>query len=163
MLGCSVRKLTPYPQPTLKIINNKTGVKMKLDLNGTELTQPIDDALIARSLQALNGDDDSFLVLSKDEMSYIQTCRESDGHYVLEYQEGSLAEHYECADEMLNFQKVSMVFTSYLNGTDEWKTALRWEPLESSSASDGAARPVKLLVLVVVVAIIAFTFLIVSL
>lgn len=137
---------------------------MKLDLNGTELAQPLDEALIIRSLQALDREDDSFLILSKDEMSYIQTCRESDGHYVLEYQEGSLAEHYECADEMLNFQKVSMAFTSYLNGTDEWKTSLAWQPLGSSSESgNGAARPVKLLVLVMVVAIIAFAFLIVSL
>ena len=136
---------------------------MKLDLNGAELAQPLDEALIIRSLQALDLEDDSFLILSKDEMNYIQTCRESDGHYILEYQEGSLAEHYECADEMLNFQKVSMAFTSYLNGTDEWKTSFRWEPLGSSSASDGSARPVKLLVLVVVVAIIAFTFLIASL
>jgi hypothetical protein len=136
---------------------------MKLDLNGTELTQPLDEALIIRSLQALDREDDSFLILSKDEMSYIQTCRESDGHYILEYQEGSLADHYECADEMLNFQKVSMAFTSYLNGTDEWKTSLMWQPLGSSEGSNGAARPVKLLVLVVVVAIIAFTFLIVSL
>ncbi len=136
---------------------------MKLDLNGTELAQPLDEALIIRSLQALDSEDDSFLILSKDGMSYIQTCRESDGHYVLEYQEGSLEEHYECADEMLNFEKVSMAFSSYLNGTDEWKTSLKWQPLGSSSESHGATRPVKLLVLVVVVAIISFTFLIVSL
>jgi len=135
---------------------------MKLDLNGTELTQTLDEALITRSLQSLNSDDDSFLILSKDEMSYIQTCKTVDGHYVLEYQEGSLAEHYKCADEMLSFQKVSMAFTSYLNGTDEWKTALTWQPL-GSSENNGAAHPVKLLVLVVVVAIIAFTFLITSL
>lgn len=136
---------------------------MKLELSGAELTEPLDEVLITGSLQALNSDDDSFLILSKDGMSYIQTCKTSDGHYVLEYQEGSLAEHYECADEMLNFQKVSMAFTSYLNGTDEWKTALTWQPLGSSESSNGAARPVKLLVLVVVVAIIAFAFLIASL
>lgn len=136
---------------------------MKLELNGTELSQTLDDALITSSLQSLNGDNNSFLILSKDTMSYIQTCKTSDGHYVLEYQEGSLEEHYECADEMLNFQKVSMAFSSYLKGTDEWKTSLRWEPLGSSSEGNGAARSVKLLVLVVVVAIIAFTFLITSL
>lgn len=136
---------------------------MKLDFNGAELTQPLDEALITHSLQALSGDEDSFLILSKDEMSYIQTCKTSDGHYVLEYQEGSLEAHYECADEMLNFQKVSMAFTSYLNGTNEWKTSLAWQPLGSSESSNGAARPVKLLVLVVVVSIIAFTFLIASL
>jgi len=136
---------------------------MKLELNDTELTQTLDEALIISSLQALNGDDDSFLILSKDEVSYIQTCKKSDGHYVLEYQEGSLAEHYECADGMLNFQKVSMAFASYLNGTDEWKTSFRWQPLGFSSENNGAARPVKILVLVVLVAIIAFTFLITSL
>jgi|GEM_PF-1238845 len=150
-------------QPTLKIINNEEGVKMKLDLNGTELTEPLNEALIISSLQSLSGDDDSFLILSKDEMSYIQTCKTADGHYVLECQEGSLAEHYECADEMLNFQKVSMAFTSYLNGTDEWKNSLRWRSQNFSSSGVVVARPVKLLVLVVVVAIVAFTFLITSL
>lgn len=136
---------------------------MKLELNGTELTQTLDEALIIGSLQALNGDDDSFLILSKDEMNYIQTCKASDGCYLLEYQAGSLAEHYECADEMLSFQKVLTAFTSYLNGTDEWKTLLMWQPLGSSAESNGAARPVKLLVLIVMIAIIAFTFLSVSL
>lgn len=135
---------------------------MKLDLNGTELTQPLDEALIIRSLQALGREDDSFLILSKDEMSYIQTCKTSDGHYVMEYQEGSLEDHYECADDILNFQKVSLAFTSYFNGSDEWKTSLQWQPLGYSS-SDGSARPVKLLVLVVVLAIIAFILLIISL
>ena len=136
---------------------------MKLDLNGTELAQPLDEALIIRSLQALDREDDSFLILSKDEMSYIQTCRESDGRYVLEYQEGSLDQHYECADALLTFQKVSMAFTGYFNGTDEWKTALTWQPLGSSAEGGGTALPVKLLVMVVVAAVIAFTILIVAL
>jgi hypothetical protein len=56
------------PATYLKIINNKSGIKMKLDFNGIELKEPLDEALITRSLQALNGDDDSFLILSKDEM-----------------------------------------------------------------------------------------------
>lgn len=131
---------------------------MKLDLNGTELTQPLDEALIIRSLQSLNSDDDSFLILSKDGMSYIQTCKTSGGHYVLEYQEGTPDEHYECADETLNFQKVSVAFTSYLNGSDGWKTSLTWQPW---GESNGSALPIKLLV--IVVSIIAFTFLIASL
>ena len=42
---------------------------MKLDLNGTELTGLVDEALIIRSLQALDREDDSFLILSKDEMT----------------------------------------------------------------------------------------------
>ncbi len=136
---------------------------MKLELNGTELTEKLDDALITRSLQSLNGDDDSFLILSKDSMSYIQTCKIRDGHYVLEYQEASLEEHYECTDEVLNLQKVSTAFSSYLKGTDEWKTSLTWQSLDFSSGSKGYARSFKLLVLVIVVTVITSTFLMLSL
>lgn len=137
---------------------------MKLELNGTELTQTLDDALIASSLHTLNADDDSFLILSKDTMSYIQTCKTSDGNFVLEYQEGSLDEHYECTDKMLTFQKVSTTFTSYLNGSEEWKTSLTWQPFYfSSKTAGGTARTVKLLVIVVIATLIISTALILTL
>lgn len=136
---------------------------MKLELSGTEITQALDKALLETSLHSLSGDDDSFLILSKDDMSYIQTCRSSDGSFVLEYQEGSLEQHYECADDMLNHQKILLAFSSYLEGSDKWKTEFTWEPLGSSSASDGSSRPIKLLVLTVIAVLAVATLLIVSL
>jgi hypothetical protein len=136
---------------------------MKLELSGNEVSQPIDAALISSLLNSLSDDDsDSFLILSKDDMSYIQTCKTSDGHFVLEYQEKTQAEHYECVDDVLNVQKVLLAFSSYLAGTEEWRTALQWQ-LQDSAAGFVVTKPVKLLLLVGVVAIVAFTFLIKSL
>lgn len=135
---------------------------MKLELSGTEVEKELDDALIKNLLASLKSDDDSFLILSKDAASYIQTAKADDGFFVLEYQEGSLDNHYECEDEKLNLQKVSMAFSSYFNGTDEWKTALKWVPQDFSAPGTPISLPVKLLVLMIVAVIIAAAFLIIS-
>ncbi|GGY76876.1 hypothetical protein GCM10011613_21740 [Cellvibrio zantedeschiae] len=129
---------------------------MKLELSGTELTQQPDEAIIISSLNTLKSDDDSFLILSKDTMGYMQTCKASDGTYVLEYRESTEEEgHYECADEALSFQKVLSAFISYLHETDEWKTSLKWQPLGYSNESGG--RSVGLLVFAVVALLVVIT------
>lgn len=135
---------------------------MKLELSGAEVEKEFDDALIKNLLGSLKSDDDSFLILSKDTASYIQTAKAGDGFFVLEYQEGSLENHYECVDKQLNLQKVSMAFSSYFNGTDEWKTALKWEPQDFSTTGTPISLPVKLLVLMIVAVIIASVFVIFS-
>ena len=48
---------------------------MKLDLSGTELTQPLTDDLIVKSLESLGANDDSFLILSEaDQKQRLKHC-----------------------------------------------------------------------------------------
>lgn len=135
---------------------------MKLDLSGTELTQPLTDDLIVKSLESLGANDDSFLILSKDEMHYMQTVRLSDGTYVLEYRAGSDDSHFECVDAMLSLQKISAAFLSYFHEKDDWKTSLHWEPLGASQEKSGAGRPTLLIVFVIAIALVASIFFMLS-
>lgn len=135
---------------------------MKLDLSGNELTQPLTDDLIVKSLESLGTNDDSFLILSKGEMHYMQTVRLSDGTYVLEYRAGSDDSHFECVDTVISLQKTSAAFLSYFHETDDWKTSLRWEPLGSSQEKSRAGRPTFLVIFVVALAFVVSIFLMLS-
>jgi hypothetical protein len=135
---------------------------MKLDLSGTELAQPITDELIIKSVESLGASDDSFLILSKGEMHYIQTAHNGNGGYVLEYRDGSDEAHYECVDSMLTSQKISAAFLSYFHETDDWKTSLHWEPLGSSQENGGGGSPKLLMIFLVVLALVASIFLMLS-
>ena len=99
---------------------------MELTLNGEIVDRDIDDALIDESLQSLS-EDDSFMILAKDEMTYMQTTGDPGNGFILEYQEGSMDEHYSCAHPVLGLSEVSRAFKQYLHGDERWKSDLRWE------------------------------------
>jgi hypothetical protein len=74
---------------------------------------------------------DEYLILSKDEMTYIQTAisdYQEEG-FIIEYQEGSLSNHFITVDKNIPVEKVVIAFISYLNCDDDWKTSFEWEPL----------------------------------
>ena len=94
---------------------------MKFELeNGPAVVNPDADA-IASSLAAVRG----FAILSRDEMTYIQTSGSAREGFVLEYQDGDNDRHYRCPAE-LSLERVTLAFLSYAQGTDSWKTSLRW-------------------------------------
>ena len=94
---------------------------MKLELeNAPAVVNPDADA-ITSSLATVRG----FAILSRDEMTYIQTSGSARAGFVLEYQDGDTDRHYRCPDE-LSLEQVSQAFRSYAQGTDSWKTSLRW-------------------------------------
>jgi hypothetical protein len=126
---------------------------MQLDLSGNVISQKTDSALSTKLLQELKGGDGSFLILSNEEEGFIQACRNSDGSFVLEYKDN---EQYECADKMLNLQKVTMAFLSYFEGAEDYKTKLIWQPLHTNSNNEKkSVAPVMLIILAVVATAIA--------
>ena len=82
-------------------------------------TIPDDD--IVKALSMVTGKENSNVILSQSQMTYIQT----DG-VTLEFQEGSLDSHHFCPDS-LTFELMVEALRSYANGDDWWKTAIRWE------------------------------------
>jgi len=85
------------------------------------IPSPIPDDDIVKALSMVTGKNNSSVILSQSEMTYIQT-----DSVTLEYQEGSLDFHYFCPDP-LTFDHIVLALRSYANDNDWWKTAIRWE------------------------------------
>ena len=96
-----------------------------------EIRDPSPEA-IAALIQAVPGGDDSFLVLApeQDELTYIQAIGSPAEGFAVEYQEGALDQHFECAIQPLPTEHVVLAFQAYLRGDDVWKTALTWRRMQ---------------------------------
>jgi hypothetical protein len=70
---------------------------------------------------------DRFAILSgNDEQVYVQTLSTPQG-FQLEYQDGSIAQHYHCTREDLSADEVIEVFRDYLGGDVFWKRRFQFE------------------------------------
>jgi Zn-dependent protease len=71
-------------------------------------------------------------VLKSDSETYVQYMRvEPPDGYVLEYQQGSLREHYEVADGLVTRDQVRSAFLKFLRGDPSLQTDFRWEKDDS--------------------------------
>lgn len=99
---------------------------MRLELDdGTVLEDP-SDSDIARALASTARGDNSFAILSHSEMTYLQACEGSRPGLVLEYQEGSLTEHYRSIDEAIPLEQVTRTFQKYAKSDESWLDAATW-------------------------------------
>ncbi len=103
---------------------------MELRVNGKLISANPDAQIIARSLRDLTGEGDSFAILSKDKMSYIQTSGSPLEGFILEYQDGSLDQHFQCLSESLDLEKVTKAFAFYLQEDQKLKTDFTWEKID---------------------------------
>ena len=74
-------------------------------------------------------DMDDFVILSKNNMNYIQTAigeKEEEG-FILEYQEGSLDKHFIATDRDLELDRIIEIFIAYNNGDEKWKSDFQWD------------------------------------
>ena len=90
---------------------------------------PSEDEII-KALSLLNGDLESYLILQRSKMTYMQTGGLG---YHIDYQEGSLDYHY--FKEVASFDRLCDVFISYATGyaignDDDWKNDFTWERME---------------------------------
>jgi len=129
---------------------------MQLNINGDDLDVVVTEELLEEKLRSLPGEGDSFLILSKNEMTYMQTSGSIQEGFILEYQEGSVDEHYACTNSPLTQDLLVQAFKDYLNGKPDWINDLTWEKEDIQTASFSW-----LLVIVVlfVLAAIAYWFL----
>lgn len=67
-----------------------------------------------------------FAILGGDAQVYMQTLSTPEG-FQLEYQEGSIAEHYHCTREDLCAAEVIEVFCDYAAGDIFWKRRFQFE------------------------------------
>lgn len=99
---------------------------MHLELeDGTVISSPSAEQ-IAEALASVDGERNSYAILSHTEMTYIQTSGAGDTGYVLEYQDESLRKHYRSQDEAVSLERVIRAFQQYAKGDDTWKRDFRW-------------------------------------
>jgi hypothetical protein len=111
---------------------------MRLSLeDGTTLMDPT-AAQIADALRTLNWlEDNSFAILEKsDDSTYLQTAQMDEPdlkepRFVLEYQDVSLARHYEAvAEDGIALEKVIAGFQQYATGSESWRDGFEWKKMD---------------------------------
>ncbi|HPF39471.1 MAG TPA: hypothetical protein P5081_24960 [Phycisphaerae bacterium] len=93
--------------------------------DGKAISNP-DERQIDAAVEAMTGGD-AFLILSRDEMNYMQAAGDVVGGFVLEYQEGDTDDHFAAADGPHSTERVSKALRQYALGDTAWRTAFQWE------------------------------------
>lgn len=104
---------------------------MDLNINDERKLKKADGTLSEETvLHALGRlDVDEFAVLAIEDQRYVQTFRESESEYALEYREGSSATHF-AATANVALDVVEAAFAAYIGGDfDAWKSAVEWKLL----------------------------------
>jgi hypothetical protein len=81
-------------------------------------------------LSSIEGED--FAILSIDSDTYMQCAEQKKAphEYVLEYQDGSLGQHYQAVDVPISIDRVIAAFIKYLRRDPTWRWDFRWEKME---------------------------------
>ncbi|GEM_PF-384505 len=77
-----------------------------------------------------------FIVLSRDDDHYIQVFHHDDGTYQLEYHDGAADSHFGTDPDDTTLDDVLGAFAAFLQQTDEWQTAWKWEKIELEDNND---------------------------
>jgi len=105
--------------------------KMRLEIgNGQILENPTADQ-ISGVLHALpGGDTHSLAILIRDDWQLMQCSGGWKEGFVLEYQDGSADEHFQCSDRRLPLADVIGAFQAYLADDDRWRTMFCWRKID---------------------------------
>jgi hypothetical protein len=99
---------------------------MRLNVGGTsEIANPT-AFQIERALRSLDATADGFAILGLDDQTYIQAAVNSDGSFVLEYQEGSTDSHYAVTGSVA-LTEVLEALQAYARKEGTWKARFAWE------------------------------------
>jgi uncharacterized membrane protein len=113
---------------------------MQLEIEGKVVRENPTREEIAAALTSLDGKKASFAVLSHSGMTYLQASGSVKDGFSLEYQNGSLKEHYCCLND-LPLEDVTSAFQAYAKGNSGWQTAFDWEPMNRPLRAIRVAKP----------------------
>lgn len=103
---------------------------MKFERSDIVLITNVSEAEIIDEFEKFGTDSDDFVILSKNDMNYIQAALsdyEGEDGLLLEYQEGSLDKHFNTVDSNISKEDVLSAFLKYLKGDSSWKERFIWE------------------------------------
>jgi len=92
---------------------------MNLSAPTIDINSEASEELIKYAVPALKDRENPYVILSKEEATFMQTLWTKDG-YVLEYQEGSVDNHF-VSQEYLSSSEAVKALLSYLEERQEWK------------------------------------------
>jgi hypothetical protein len=86
-----------------------------------------DAATITAVLASLDGGRHVLATLGPSEHEYVQAAGSVQAGFTLEYQEGSLDQHYRSRSGLLPLARVTAVFQKYAAGDGSWRQDVEWE------------------------------------
>jgi hypothetical protein len=103
---------------------------MTLDICGDKTIQNPTEDEIRQAVSTLdNKNNDAFLVLEINDMTYMQTSGDPKDGFILEYQENDVKHHYQSKRE-LAADEVVKALVLYSVGSDDWKQMAEWQWLQ---------------------------------
>lgn len=105
---------------------------MRIDFCGEGTIDDPSLEQVMNCFDQLKKEEDSFLILMREDQVYLQTCWMEDGMYV-EYREGDASQHFVSVEETLNPEIVRSMFQHYFAGDDGFKQLAvfeQWNPYQ---------------------------------
>ena len=102
---------------------------MNLELESGRILEMVSEADLRAAI-----DGEEFAILATSPDTYIQCAerKKPPYDYVLEYQDGSLDQHYQATDGPIPLERVLAAFVKYLQGDGTWRADFVWEKLDLS-------------------------------
>jgi len=101
---------------------------MKLDICSEKTIVNPTEADIRSALSSLNTKSgDAFVILGPSDMTYIQASGDQNVGFDLEYQEGTIHQHYRAKQEPIPLNAIIEAFIAYRNENSEWKAKFTFE------------------------------------
>jgi hypothetical protein len=99
---------------------------LTLTTHDTGFSDP-DAETIAAVLASLDGERHVLATLGHSDLTYVQVSGAVKTGFALEYQEGSLDQHYRSRAVTLPLDAVTVVFQKYARGDEGWRQGIDWE------------------------------------
>ncbi len=103
---------------------------MKFERSDISMINNVTEAEIITEFNKFGAEEDDFVVLSKNDMNYIQAALsdfEEEEGMLLEYQEGNLDKHFHATDTNITKDQVLAAFLLYLKADASWKEQFSWK------------------------------------
>ncbi len=102
---------------------------MKITAGFKNTINEVNESVIKSLVMAMPGGTDSFIILERSDMFYMQVSGSKTDGYQLEYREGADETHLVVAPDIAEPGQVIEAFVEYLNGGSAYKTSHTWKPL----------------------------------
>jgi len=105
---------------------------MELDIRGDTKVKNVTNEAISNEINELvnNCSSDCYIILSKNENSYLQAYFNEDKTFAVEFRENDENHHYSCTNQSIRADEVMKIFTDYNSQKQGWQNSTNWEKLD---------------------------------
>jgi hypothetical protein len=96
--------------------------------NGIKISNPSNEE-IKRYINSFSEEKYEFIILKRDEQTFIQTALADSGKFIVEYRLGGNNNHY-TSKGTIDIEKVVKVFEGFANKTSNWRNKVDWEKID---------------------------------